>query len=135
MLLNEMMHSNIGIDIDDTITAAPEYFSKLTNLFKKTVKDKKIHIITSRTDNEEVREFTENQLKELGIAYDYLYILPDKPVNEPPQELDWYQQYLWQKVDYCLRNDIGVMFENEEIIKVLFSQYAPKIKFIQDFKD
>lgn len=135
MLLNEIIHSNIGIDIDDTITAAPEYFSKLTNSFKKNAAGKKIHIITSRTDLEEVREFTKNELKELDISYDYLYILPNKPVNEPPQELDWYQQYLWQKVDYCLRNDIGAMFENEEIIRVLFSQYAPEIKVIYEFKD
>ena len=125
---------NIGIDIDDTITAAPEFFRELTRMFKKANPHLTIHIISSRNDDQGTMEFTEKELQALGMVYDYLYLLPGVPENAPA-ELDWYQQYIWQKVAYCLKNDIGVMYENEEKVKELFGKYAPHVIVIDGFKD
>jgi hypothetical protein len=123
---------NVGIDIDDTITAIPELFKELTNSFK--AKGHKIHIITSRTDEKEARIVTEKELSELGIVYNYLYFLPIYSVAKeacPHTELDWYQKYLWQKTDYCLKNDISIYFDDDIKVITLFNKYAPGIKVLQ----
>ena len=123
---------NIGIDIDDTITAIPEFFKELTVCF--VGKGHKVHIITSRTENDDARKVTENELKELGVNYDSLYFLPTYSVAKeqcPHKELDWYQKYLWQKADYCLKNDIMIYFEDDTKVIGIFSEYAPKIKVLQ----
>jgi len=73
-------------------------------------------------------------LKELGVNYDSLYFLPPYSVAKeqcPHKELDWYQKYLWQKADYCLRNDILIYFEDDTKVIEIFSEYAPKIKVLQ----
>ena len=121
---------NVGIDIDDTITAIPEFFKELTISFAN--KGHKIHIITSRTDNEEVRKYTQKELKELGVVYDYLYFLPSfSNANCPNNELDWYQKYLWQKADYCFKNFISVYFDDDLKVVSLFQKYAPKTIVLQ----
>jgi len=127
---------NIGIDIDDTITALPEYFKELTNAF--TQKGHKIHIVTSRTDNDVARESTRKELAELGIVYSALYFLPDSKVAGTVcthKELDWYQKYLWQKVDYCIKNKITIYFDDDKKVVELFSKYAPKIKVLHIIKN
>jgi len=86
---------NIGVDIDDTITAVPEFFKSINSAFIK--QGHVIHIITSRTANDEVREITQAELKKLGVVYNFLYILPAASETEnicPYKELDWYQKYI-----------------------------------------
>lgn len=123
---------NIGIDIDDTITALPEFFKELTVSFR--AKGHKIHIVTSRTDNEEVRKVTKAELQELGIKSDYLYFLPSYSAAKefcPHQELDWFQKYLWQKADYCLKKDISIYFDDDIKVVELFQKYSPEITVLQ----
>ncbi|MEI8218618.1 MAG: HAD family hydrolase [Elusimicrobiota bacterium] len=122
----------IGIDIDDTITALPEFFKELTVSF--TAKGHKIHIITSRTDNAEVRKITRAELQELGIKFDFLYFLPSYSTAKelcPHLELDWFQKYLWQKADYCLKNDISIYFDDDIKVVELFQKYSPEITVLQ----
>ena len=98
---------DIGIDIDNTITEQPQFFSFLT----RTVREQggKVYIVSSRTDDEEVLEATKEDLEELGIVYDEIYLLPNMEVAVekcPHAELNESQKYNWQKVDYCLEKGV-----------------------------
>jgi hypothetical protein len=122
----------IGIDIDDTITAMPAFFKELTRSMNKN--GHKVHIITSRTDIEEACRETIKELNKLGMVYDYLYFLPPYSVAKgtcPHNELDWHQKYLWQKVDYCLKNGISEYYDDDIKVIGLFRQYASEIKVSQ----
>ncbi|OGS22993.1 MAG: hypothetical protein A2252_06255 [Elusimicrobia bacterium RIFOXYA2_FULL_39_19] len=126
---------NIALDIDDTITAMPEFFKVLTKAFAKA--DHQVHVITSRSETEESRRITESELRELGIKYNHLHFIP--PSNKakeacPHRELDWYNKYLWQKTAYCLKNNISVYFDDDEKVVALFKKYAPGIKVLQPIK-
>ena len=62
---------NIGIDIDGTITAAPEFFACLTKaLFAD---GHNVHILTFRAHS--MKEQTEKLLKDIGIKYHGLHFV------------------------------------------------------------
>lgn len=63
----------IGIDLDNTITATPQFFELLTNL---TEGKAEIHIITAREPGTEAE--VDRELKYLGIRYDYIAITRKK---------------------------------------------------------
>ena len=49
-------------------------------------------------------------------------------VTCPHEELDWWNKYLWQKVDVCQREGVEVVIEDDEKVVALFRKYAPEIK-------
>lgn len=61
---------NIGIDIDGTITAAPEFFSVLTRAFRRA--GHKVYIITYRQPM--AVQATRGDLAAWGIEYDDMYL-------------------------------------------------------------
>ncbi len=83
----------IGIDLDNTVTASHNsiaFFSFMTQMCKSQAL---IYIITAREENN--REETIQELKELGIHYDYLFITSNK-----------------YKV--IMDNDINILFEDTD---------------------
>lgn len=70
---------NIGIDLDNTITEIPEFFSTLTNSFLKA--GHRIFIITYRDELD--RPKTMEELDTYGIAYDHLIMLPPNTRLQP----------------------------------------------------
>lgn len=119
----------IGLDVDNTITKFPKVFSELSYVVKKD--GGQVHIVTSRSDDEIARVGTIKELKEYNIIYDRLFFLPgyaQASLNCPHKELDWYQKYLWQKVDYCLKNTMDTFVDDDEKVISLFKTYAPSIK-------
>ena len=119
----------LGLDIDCTITACPRLFSLMTEAVKQN--GGQVHIISGRTDDPEVMRITREELVSWKIRFDAVHLLPDNLQAErtcPHQELDWYQKYLWQKVDYCQRNGIAVVFDDDQKVIDLFLKYAPEIK-------
>ena len=60
----------IAIDIDNTITYAPEFFAKLTNIFK----DDEVVIVSYRDDLLESKKI----LEDCGIRYDRLILMNDE---------------------------------------------------------
>lgn len=125
----------IGLDIDDTITACQGLFSLMTEAVKQ--KGGQVHIVSSRTDDAEVRRITQEELLDLGIRYDELYLLPHSShamKTCPHKELDWYEKFLWQKVDYCKQKRITVFFDDEQKVIDLFHQFAPEIKVFRSCK-
>ena len=82
----------IGIDLDDCISYRPDFFKLLTNSMKDVAE---IHIITNRELILEAEKYTKEQLKELGIHYDYLRITAEKS-------------------NYILENGISIYFDDTD---------------------
>ena len=121
---------NLAFDIDDTITAKPELFAALSG----APRVKKVLIVSSRGNSEESRRLTLAELESYGIRHHGLHLLEDGPEARnrcPHPDLDWYQRYLWQKVEICRREKIDVIFEDDEKVIDLFRRFAPKIRVMQ----
>lgn len=120
----------ISLDIDGTITAYPEYFSKLSQQIYES--EGKVVIISSRIDTPEVRSETEQELASYGVKYDTLYLfksMDDMP-ECPHDELDWQDQYLWQKVAYAEAVGVSVHYDDDDRVLELFRKYAPEIDVV-----
>ena len=124
----------ISLDIDDTITAYPEQFSKLSR--QTYAQGGEVVIISSRMDTPEIRSETEIELAGYGIRYDSLFLfksMDEMPVC-PHGDLDWQDQYLWQKVAYANVARVSVYYDDDDRVLALFRTYAPAIEVV-DAKD
>jgi len=125
----------LALDIDDTITRDPPFYRVLANAVKSN--NGKVLIVSSRNACYETEVATRKELSGYGIQYDALHLLPSIEAargNCPHNELDNYQKYIWQKVDYCLRNKVTHYFDDETKVIELFLAYAPKIIVYQCWK-
>ena len=120
----------IALDIDDTITAKPELFAALS----LAPGVKKVIIVSSRANSDESYRLTIEELQRYGVRHNELYLLEDGVESRnrcPHGELDWYQKYLWQKVEICLREKVDIIFEDDVKVIELFRRFAPKIQVMQ----
>ena len=69
---------HICLDIDDTITYCPEFFSKISTSFEEA----RISIVTFR----EERSSTEDYLKSVHIRYDQLVLSSDPVLGKSPDQ-------------------------------------------------
>ena len=121
----------IGLDIDDTISANPQFFA---DLCRHTYgQGGSVIIISSRSEGEEVRAITTEQLKGWSIHYDRLYLF--RPFEEvehicPHAELDWYKKYLWQKVHHCINESVDFYYDDDDKVIDLFKLHAPEINIV-----
>jgi len=125
----------IALDIDDTITAIPEFFAALSACIEKS--GGRVIIVSSRTDNQEVRIHTVKELAEYGIVYSELYLLPDSEAAKTlydVQDLNWYQKYLYGKVEICKNEKINVVYDDDPQVLMLFQRHAPEIQVFQVIK-
>ncbi|MEM7010228.1 MAG: hypothetical protein AAF585_01990 [Verrucomicrobiota bacterium] len=123
---------NIAFDIDDTITAIPPLFSALSRSVR--LDGGRVYIVTSRANNDQVAAQTRKELKSYGVEFDELILIEDQKdlqLQCPHEDLDWYQQYLWQKVRVCLDRDVEAIFEDDLKVIELFETYAPQIRVLQ----
>ena len=74
---------NIAIDLDDTITYAPETFAALTQMLGRK---NYIYIITNR--NPDTRANTVKELEDFRIVYDNLILTADKKKAILENEID-----------------------------------------------
>ncbi len=125
----------IAIDIDDTITAIPSFFSLLS---KAVIKDGgKVIIISSRPNLSETIRLTGQELKEYDVTYSKLVLMEGPEVAKstcPHMELDWWEKYLWQKVDICQKEKVDIVFEDDEKVVELFKKFAPEIQVFRVIK-
>lgn len=115
------------MDIDGTITDSPEFFSQLARTVR--ARGQAVHVVSSRSPLGEGD--TRKELSDLNIPYDFLYLLPDfgkKIVRCPHAELSWYDQYLWQKLEYCMEHGIRSYYDDDPKVLSLFGRYAPYIR-------
>ena len=82
----------IGIDLDDTITYCPSFFSMMTNAMKDMME---IHIITNREQTPENEAVIRKELDGLGIFYHHLAVT-DK------------------KAEYILKEGITIFFDDTD---------------------
>jgi hypothetical protein len=97
----------------------------------------KVIIVSSRTNVPEAVRATEQELKELNIAFSELVLLKTPEMaqaNCPHDELDYWNKYLWQKVDACVRRKVSVYIDDDEKVAALFKKYAPKISVLRMMK-
>ena len=123
----------IGLDIDETISTNPEFYSELS---RDTYKDGgSIVIISSRSENQEVRDITMAELLKWGIGYDKLYLF--KPLENIehlcPYDLKPHQKYLWQKAYYCIDENVDCYYDDDDNVIELFKAYVPNI-IVKDSK-
>jgi len=122
---------SLGIDIDGVITASPDFFSSFSKKARR--EGRRVHIVSSRSDQSEARGATIKELHNFGIAYDHLHLLPSIEIAQqkcPHPNLDWYQKYLWQKVDYCLARGVCLFYDDDAKVIELFRLFAPGIQVI-----
>ena len=117
-----------GFDIDGTISDDSKYYSKLSQEIYH--EGGSVIIISSRTDNEDVRATTIHQLKNWSISYDKLFLF--KPFDDvkhlcPFDDLNWYQKYLWQKIYYCIRENVDCYYDDDIKVIELFESHASSI--------
>lgn len=126
-----MHHCAVGLDIDGTITAAPEYFSTLSRAWRDA--GRQVQVISSRSDCLESRNETLKELRCLGIEFDELHLLRS-PGEElapcPHRNLDWFQVYLWQKVAIARLVGASIYFDDDDKVVWLFRRYAPEISIV-----
>jgi hypothetical protein len=115
----------VGIDIDGTVTAAPDYFASLANKIRSD--GGQVHIVSSRSPTSYLE--TSQELNTYGLKYDALYLLPNfgSKLIEGPSELGWYEKYLWQKTSYALRNNLTHFFDDDLRVLELFKSYSPNV--------
>ncbi len=125
----------VCFDIDGTITAHPEFFSLLSHAVRRAGGE--VYVVTSRTRTVETKRATREELRELGIEYDHLYILHDRSEAEricPFNNLDWYEKYIFQKTIYCKANRVDIYFDDEEKVISLFRQFLPEVQVFQVYR-
>ena len=116
----------LGLDVDGTITADPELFAEISTHCRKH--GGQVHIVTSRS--EVGRKETVKELRGYGIQFDDIHFIGEmSQANEscPHKELDWFQRYLWQKVDYAKQNGLMHFVDDDPKVLSLFASYAPGI--------
>ena len=120
----------IGLDIDGTISAYPEYYSALS----RTVISNGGRVVVISSRREDSRGVTKAQLDEWSITYDSLYLfLPYDEVEHlaPAGVTDWYERYLWQKIDYASSENLTSFHDDEPKVISLFQMYRPEIRIIE----
>ncbi len=117
----------LGLDMDGTITANPVFFAQLARIVRG--RGQAVYVVTSRSPLGEAE--TRQELAGLGLAYDFLHLLPDfgKPIPRCQHAgLAWYEQYLWQKVEYSLAHGIRSFYDDDPKVLALFAGHAPAIR-------
>lgn len=120
----------IGLDIDGVITAEPQRFAELSRHLIESAAD--VRIVTSRSA--QARYPTEHELKTYGVHYSELYFLPEISQAQslcPHTRLNWYEKYLWQKVNYALTRNLSNFIDDDAAVERLFVMYAPSIAFVR----
>ena len=116
----------LGLDIDETITAAPELFAEIAKTCR--LYSGQVHIVTSRSALG--RNETVDELYAYGVQFDALHFLPEMSrANSdcPHTDLDWFQCYLWQKVAYAKHYGLMHFVDDDPTVIALFNQFAPEI--------
>lgn len=119
----------VALDIDGTITANPPFFATLSRAIIR--EGGKVLIVSSRANTYEVRCSTAAELVGYGIEYTELFLIDDIEAAAercPHKDLNWWEKYLWQKVDICVRNKVGILFEDDAQVIDLMKKLTPDIQ-------
>ena len=129
--MNSIKRMVVGLDIDGTITAAPEFFRMLSEAVYR--EGGKVIIVSARSNTRLVRTETEIELRRYGILYSKLILLPEGAdmLGDPPPEVGYLERYLWQKVYVSLAEGVGVFFDDDDVVVDLFGKYGMGVQVYQ----
>jgi hypothetical protein len=119
----------LGLDIDDTITADPSAFERLST--SVLAGGGRVVIITSRS--EQARSETLSELAVYGIRFNALYFLPSMDAGAdscPHTDLNWFDRYLWHKIRIAHECGVTHFIDDDQRVIDLFRRYAPEIEAI-----
>ena len=121
-----MTAHRIGLDIDGTITADPDFFAGVARKWLEAGQE--VHIVSTRSP--EARAETLLELNQLGVGFTALYLLPHFSAAQslcPHAELDWYRRHLWLKVNYALTNGDTHFVDDDPMVLGLFARFAARV--------
>ena len=111
-----MSKFKLGLDIHGVIDANPEFFSKLSHMFKSMGYE--VHILTGHSITIKLIK----QLLDLNIHYTHLFSITDYHANigtsieYEDSENPWIEDELWNKTkaEYCRKYKISMMIDDSE---------------------
>lgn len=122
--------THLALDIDGVITAAPKFFRALAREAREC--GIRVSIVTSRSPDVAVVAATRSELRALRIPFDRLHAIPAMGTSDscPLATLDWYQQWLWQKVNYCEEAGVELLFDDDEKVVSIAGRFAPTVNVV-----
>jgi hypothetical protein len=49
----------------------------------------------------------------------------------PHRDLDWYQRWIWLKVDYCINANAQVLFDDDPKVIEIATRFAPALCLVR----
>jgi len=112
----------IALDIDDTITKYPQFFSQLSY-------EHDVVIVTSRSNTQESIETTKELLEDLNIKFSMIYFCDWNMDAEfgVPDELEGSERLLYQKVLACRTEQVDALFDDDPTVQSLIKKHLPQV--------
>lgn len=125
----------IQIDIDQTITAAPEFFAWLSQALRRD--GHRVLIVTSRTTSPEPLRLTAEELRAFGVVYDKLLLSPAvddlDPRRLPPGLHSAHRIFVFKLI---AAQDYGteILFDDCSITSDLFRRHLPDVRVFRPLR-
>ncbi|WP_019028862.1 hypothetical protein [Colwellia piezophila] len=111
----------IALDIDDTITKYPDFFSQISHANEAVV-------VTSRQNTQESIEHTIKELELLNINYSNIYFADwSGDSEEQPIELVGKEILLYQKIIAFKQEQVEAVFDDDPTVHLLVKKYLPDV--------
>lgn len=109
---------SLGLDIDGVVTAAPDLFLSMAQMWVRTRRGP-VHFITARAPSDAA--FTRKQLTDLGfgafVLQNSVHHFPEQypwPF-EPGTERYWFDKHAQWKADVCVELNIALMVDDNKL--------------------
>lgn len=119
----------VQLDIDDTITAAPEFFAWLSQALRRD--GHTVLVVTSRVHSLENFKTTAEELRDFGIVFDKLIMSPEPDDIDPrrlPPDLHPAHRVYINKVIAAEDCGTDILFDDCSITSHLFQRSLPHVK-------
>jgi len=122
----------VQIDIDETITALPEFFSAITKGLRQA--GHRVIVVSSRVDEGDCRKKSLEELREYGIEFQALHLCP-KPehldVLRIPDDLHPAHKIYIGKLFVAEDEKVDVLIDDCGITSELFGKYLPHVRILK----
>ena len=125
----------VQIDIDGTITAAPECFAWLTQALRRD--GHTVLIVSSRAASPDNLAFSAEELRAFGIVWDKLFLSPavdDLDPHRLPPFLEPAHRLVVYKLLVAEDHRVDILFDDCSITSELFQRYAPDVKVFRPMR-
>lgn len=113
-----------ALDIDDTITKYPDFFSELSHKHDCV-------IVTSRSNTQESIQATQSLLSSLNIKYSAIHYcdwnVSGDDNDDELSSLEGPEVLLYQKIIACRKECIDAIFDDDITVQNLMRKYLPEV--------